>query len=65
MADNNVVYIRGLGFKCRSGSRREQVLLTLAKNDESGSSDRWWISLVLALVAGFGFGVLASWWGLV
>jgi len=65
MTDNNVVYIRGLGFKCRSGSRREQVLLALEKQDETRPGDRWWIAITLALVAGFGFGILAAWWGLV
>ncbi len=65
MGDNNVVYIRGLGFKCRSGSRREQVLLALEKSDQGGSSDRWWIAISLSLLAGFTFGVLAGYWGIV
>lgn len=65
MTDNVCVYIRGLGFKARGGTRREQVLLSLAKADEGGSSERWWIAITLAGISGFAFGVLAAWWGLV
>jgi len=64
MTDNTVVYIRGLGFKCRSGSRREQVLRSLEKTDESGSQDRWWIITGALCIGSFALGVVARYLGI-
>ncbi len=64
MTENNCIYIRGLGFKCRSGSRREQVLTLLKKNDESGSQDRWWIITGALCIGSFALGVVARYLGI-
>lgn len=55
------VYIRGLAFKCASGSRREQVLNALLKLDGAHTVS---ITLVVtaAVVVGWGVGVLTAWW---
>ena len=52
------VYIRGLAFKCASGSRREQVLKHLQQIDDSEQISIWLVAAITiaALVVGFGFG---------
>ena len=52
------VYIRGLAFKCGSGSRREQVLKHLQQIDDSEQISIWLVAAITiaALVVGFGFG---------
>ena len=56
------VYIRGLAFKCRAGSRRQQVLNQLKKQDEKNQD---WLPLafvatgVIALLIG---GLIATIW---
>lgn len=54
------VRIRGLAFKCLSGSRRELVLLTLKETDEKGEGN-WLLLAAIFGSSGFAIGGLAAW----
>lgn len=54
------VRIRGLAFRCATGSRREMILRDLANLDEHGN-DGWLMGGVSFLV-GITFGAGGMWW---
>lgn len=49
------VYIRGLAFKCKPGTRREAVLLKLKEKDEE-SSDLWLLKYTVVAALAFSVG---------
>lgn len=54
------VYIRGLAFKCASGSRREQVLRGLKQQDEAVFD--WVVVAGAGLAIGFLIGGFVGWY---
>jgi len=57
------VYIRGCAFKCSSGGRRHQVLLSLKQADEK-NTDLWVLKYVVVLVLGACLGSIAAYLGI-
>ena len=49
------VYIRGLAFKCKSGSRRESVLNRMKTEDEA-STDLWLLKYAAVFAVAFSLG---------
>ena len=59
------VYIRGLAFKCKSGSRRESVLNRLKDEDEA-STDLWLLKYAVVAALAFSIGGwVGSFWPMV
>ena len=55
------VYIRGLAFRCGAGSRREQVLRALLKQDEDSQTSLLLLFAATAVLF-WGVGILSAWW---
>ena len=54
------VYIRGVAFRCGSGSRREQILLSLKDMDSQDSFG--FVMLAVVAVVAWSAGFATAWW---